>query len=156
MNRRFLAFAFVFSALSVFATPSNAQPAAVVKSAVRPKYDIAREVTLTATVASVVSKATPEMKMLAGSHLLLQTSSGNVDASLGGFPVTGKSALAVTAGERVEVTGVMKTIRSRQVFVTRLVQANGHTYKIRNEHGFVLAPVAHKNTAHTSTEGGQL
>jgi hypothetical protein len=130
MKRRFLAFApFVFSALYVFATPIHAQPTEGEKFAVRPKYDIAREVTLTATVSSVVTKATPEMKMLAGSHLVLETSAGNVDASLGGFPLTGKNALAVTPGQRVEVTGVMKTIRNRQGFVTRLVSANGHTFK---------------------------
>jgi len=157
MKRRFLAFApFVFSALYVFASPVSAQSTEATKSVVRPKYDIAREVTLTATVSSVVTKATPATKMLAGSHLLLQTPSGNVDAALGSFPTTGKSALTVSAGERVEVTGVMKTIRNRQVFVTRLVLANGHTYRIRNEHGFVLAPVAHNGPANSRTEGGQL
>jgi hypothetical protein len=54
------------------------------------------------------------------------------------------------------VTGVMKTIRNQQVFVTRLVQVNGRIYKIRNEHGFVLAPSPRKALAKSDAKGAQL
>jgi hypothetical protein len=148
---------FAVLAASVLAVPIYAQTTeAVAKSAAPPKYDISREVTLLATVGSVVPKATPEMNLLSGSHLMLVTTSGNLDASLGAFPVTGEGALSVSPGERVQVTGVMKAIRHRQVFVARLVVAGSQVYRIRNEHGFVLMPASRKRNANSETKGGQL
>ncbi|MGB8782747.1 MAG: hypothetical protein WCD02_06495, partial [Terriglobales bacterium] len=44
------------------------------------RYSLADEVTLTGTVSSVFTKAAPGM--IAGSHLLLATPSGPVDAAL--------------------------------------------------------------------------
>jgi hypothetical protein len=54
------------------------------------------------------------------------------------------------------VTGVMKTMKGKQVFVTRLVQANGHTYRIRNEHGFVSERVAVDGVTKSASKGGQV
>jgi hypothetical protein len=158
MKLRFRAFApFVLLALCLFAKPIHAQTAeGTAKSVVPPKYDITREVTLTGTVASVVKKTTPEMMMLGGSHLIVETSSGKIDASLGRYAMKAPGSLCVTTGQQVQVTGVMKTIRDQQVFVTRLVLLNGHLYKIRNEHGFVLAPEPHKTIAKSGVTGGQL
>ena len=70
-----------------------------------------------------------------GSHLLFATSAGQVDASLGRFGLRGKGALSVVAGQQVEVTGVMKTIKSKQVFLARTVNVGGQVYTIRNAHG---------------------
>jgi hypothetical protein len=68
----------------------------------------------------------------------------------------GEGALAVEAGEQVQLTGVMKTAGDKQVFIVRLVQANGHEYVIRNEHGFALSPVARKAHTQSEAKGGQL
>jgi hypothetical protein len=148
MKWRFPVFGpFVLLALSLFALPIYAQTAAVTtRTAVPPRYDITKEVKLSGTVSNVVKAPTREMKMVAGSHLIVATKSGEVDAALGQFAMRGKGALSVTPGQQVEVTGVMKTLKGKQVFVTRLVQADGHTYTIRNEHGFLRA--------HQSREGG--
>jgi DNA/RNA endonuclease YhcR with UshA esterase domain len=148
---------FVVLSLCLFATPIYAQTADVTtKSAVPPSYDITKEVTLSGTVSSVVQKTAPEMKMLGGSHLIIETNSGKVDASLGAVARQGQSALSVTPGQQVQVTGVMKTIRGRQVFVTRLVLANGRVYTIRNEHGFMIAPASRGGIAKSGANGGQL
>ncbi|MGB8522376.1 MAG: hypothetical protein WCD43_05385 [Candidatus Acidiferrales bacterium] len=158
MKWRFPAFGpFAVLALCLFATPAHAQTAeGTASSVVPPKYDITREVTLTGTVNSVVRKTTPEMQMLGGSHLIVQTASGKIDASLGGYAMKAEGALSVSPGQQVQVTGVMKTIRDQQVFVTRLVQVNGRLYKIRNEHGFVLAPESRKGATKPEAKGGQL
>jgi len=158
MKRRFPALVlFTFLTPCPFVMPLCAQtiePTA--KTVALPKYDVSQEVTLTATVSGVISKTTPEMKMLAGSHLILETASGKIDASLGVFPVTGEGAPSVSAGQRVQVTGVMKTVRNQRVLVTRLVLINGRTYKMRNEHGFLLMPAERKGTANAETKGGRL
>ncbi len=145
-------------ALCLFALPLRAQTSeAASKPTVRlGAYDISKEVTLTGTVTRVLKATTPGMKTLGGAHLILDTNSGAVDASVGGYALRGKGALSVKAGEQVEVTGMMKTIRGRQVFVTRLVQADGRTYKIRNEHGFLLTPASRNGNTKSEAKGGQL
>jgi hypothetical protein len=160
MKWRFPVFGpFVLLALSLFALPIYAQTTAVkTRTAVPPRYDITKEVKLSGTVSNVVKVPTREMNMVAGSHLIVATKSGEVDASLGQFALRGKGALSVTPGQQVEVTGVMKTEKGKQVFVTRLVQAEGHTYTIRNEHGFVSEHGTIGGAAVTSSgsKGGQL
>jgi DNA/RNA endonuclease YhcR with UshA esterase domain len=144
-------------ALGMSVVPLHAQTsAAKTKTVAHPWYDVSREVTLTGTVSSVVKTTTPEMKMLGGSHLIVQTKSGTVDASLGGFTMRGKGALSINEGARVQVTGVAKIVKGKEVLLTRLVQANGHQYVIRNEHGFVVAHAAHSGAAKSGAEGGQL
>jgi hypothetical protein len=146
-----------FLAVGLFAIPIYAQTIEPTsKSVASPKYDIREEITLAASVSSVISNATPEMKMLAGSHLVLDTASGKIDASLGVFSVAGKEAPSVSVGERVQVTGVMKTIRDQRVLVARLVLINGRIYKVRNVHGFVLMPSTRKGTENSDANGGQL
>jgi hypothetical protein len=144
-------------ALCVFAVPIHAQTSAArTKTVAHPWYDASREVTLTGTVTSVLKTATAEMKMLGGSHLIVQTKSGSLDASLGGFAMQGKGALSVNEGERVQVTGVLKVVKGKEVLLTRLVQANGHQYVLRTEHGFVIGHAAHSGPAKSEAEGGQL
>ena len=122
--------------LAIAAGPLGAQTARTV----RPYYDIQQEVTLRGTVSSVVTKASPGM--VVGSHLLLQTESGAVDASLGRWGLQGKGALAVSAGQVVEVTGVKKTLMNREVFVVRTVKSGGAVYTVRNQHGIPVSPQA--------------
>jgi hypothetical protein len=129
-------------ALCLLAPPIHPQGAeSTIKSSVPPWYDVTKEVTLTGTVSSVMEKATPEMKMLGGSHVVVETSSRRVvDASLGRLAMRGEGSLSVTLGEHIQLTGVMKVINDKEVLFTRLVRARGHLYKIRNEHGYTLAP----------------
>ena len=133
---------------------TQAQTGAMETRHAAPYYDVSKEVTLTGTVSSVVTK--PSEGMIAGSHLLLATKSGAVDASLGSFGLEGKGALSVTEGQQIEVTGVMKTLRDKQVFVVRTVKAGGQVYLIRNEHGIAVSPRARERAGQkTGFEGGQ-
>jgi len=51
---------------------------------------------------------------------------------------------------------MLTTVKNQQVFVTRLVQANGHTYTIRNQHGVAVAPTSNKGNRSFYVQGGQL
>jgi len=117
-------------------------------------YDASKEVTLNGTVLGVLTKPSPGMMM--GSHLLLATPSGPVDASLGRFGLLGKGALSVAAGQQVEVTGVMNTIKDHQVFLARTVKVGGQVYTIRNEHGFPVPPQARERADQTAQKGESL
>jgi hypothetical protein len=113
-----------------------------------PFYDIAKEVTLSGTVSSVQAK--PSEGMIFGSHLILETASGQLDASLGKWGLAGKGALSVAPGQAVEVTGVMKTIKDKQVFIVRTVKADGHVYTIRSKYGVPMSPQSRERASQTA------
>jgi len=126
-------------ALVCLALPTSAQTNSAVAIHAGPmSYDVSKEITLNGTVSSLLAK--PEPGMVMGAHLVIATSSGPVDASLGWFALRGKDALSVSSGQGVAVTGVMKTINNRQVFLARTVKVDGHVFTIRNEHGLALSP----------------
>lgn len=137
---------------TILCVPAGAQRAVEA----HPFYDVSREVTLKGTVSSVLRRCSAGMIM--GSHLLLATSAGEVDASLGSWGLSGKNALSVRAGESIEATGVMKTMRERQVFVVRTVTVGGRVYPIRNEHGIPVSPQARERGSRqtASQNGGSL
>jgi hypothetical protein len=117
-------------------------------------YDTTKEVTLSGTVSSVLKK--PDPGMIMGSHLLLQTSTGNVDASLGRFTFVGKDAITVEAGQQVQMTGVMKNVNDKQFFLVRTLQVGGHTYNIRNEHGVGYGHPGRASSADKVTKGDRI
>jgi hypothetical protein len=114
-------------------------------------YDVSQEVTLRGAVSGVLTKPAPGMIM--GSHLLLTTVSGPVDASLGRWGLQGKDAVSVTAGQQVEVTGVMKTLKNKVVFVARIVKIGDKVYRVRNEHGIPLSPQARERAIEIRQKG---
>jgi hypothetical protein len=115
-------------------------------------YDAAEEVTLNGTVSSVVVKAS--LGMFPGSHLLLTTVDGAVDISLGTAVRQGAGALSLTAGQQVEVVGIMKTINQKQIFIARSVQAGSHLYVIRNQHGIPVSPIGRERTTQNAGHDG--
>jgi hypothetical protein len=127
--------------------------ASATKVAAHFSYDATQEVTLSGTVTSVLTKAAPGM--MTGSHLLLETQSGPVDASLGRFALTGYGAVSVSTGQKVEATGVMRTIKDKAVFLVRTVTAGNEVYSIRNEHGSLLSPQARQRASQKTGRKGE-
>jgi hypothetical protein len=125
----------------------------VARSAAPFDYDIRDEVTLPGTVTSIVTKAAPGM--IAGSHLLLATYSGQVDASLGRFGLHGYGAASVAAGQQIEVTGVMRTIKDKPIFLVRIMKVGGEVYAIRNRHGVQLSPQARQRAEQKTGQTGE-
>jgi len=154
MMKRLCAGLFIMTLLSSisFLPPALAQTAE--RAAGPLSYDAGKEVTLYGTVSSVLTKPSPGMIM--GSHLLLETTSGPVDASLGTFGLRGKGALSVAPGQQVEVTGVMTTVKDKQVFLARTVKVGDQAYTIRNEHGFPVSPQARERANGKTAQKGEL
>lgn len=146
---------FGMALLSLIASlsPVQAQTRAVETRTAAPYYDVTKEVTLKGTVSSVVTK--PSKGMVMGSHLMLTTSAGKVDASLGTFGMKGKGALSVGGGEQVEVTGVMKTLKGQQVFVARTVSVGSQVYTMRNKHGIPVSPQARERAKQNIAPKGE-
>jgi hypothetical protein len=126
--------------------PIQAQTTAGATGAAAPlSYNVTGEATLTGTVSSVLIKAAPGM--IVGSHLLLATPVGPVDASLGRFGLQGAGAVSVAAGQQIEATGVMKTIKDKSFFLVRTVKVGDQVYTIRNQHGFPVSPRARQRAS---------
>ena len=119
------------------------------------RYDATHEVTIHGNVSSVLT--TGSEGMLMGSHLLVRTSSGTVDASLGSWALRGTNALSVKAGWSVDVTGVMKTLPgNKQVLIARTVKTGTQIFTVRNEYGIPLSPQARERAAHGAAQKGKL
>lgn len=140
--------------------PIHAQTAAA--SAAKPAgpftYDNAKEVTVAGTVSKVLAQASPGM--VPGAHLLLTTSSGSLDVSLGTVALRGQGALSVETGQQVQVTGVPKTFRGAQFFLARTVTVGTQVYAIRNGHDILVSPQARvrasQKTSQNSATGNSL
>jgi hypothetical protein len=150
---------FAITAISLNAQPvgSGAESPAVgatTKAEPHPFYDISKEVTLSGPVSAVYQR--PVAGMAAGSHIVLLTGSGSVDASLGKWGLHGKTAPTIANGEQVTVRGVMKTIGSKEVFFVRTMVVGGHTYAIRNQHGVPVSPQSRERAEKTAQKGVSL
>jgi hypothetical protein len=157
MRHRFTGRAVAFLASISLVAPAYAQtPAAAARPTVSIgpfSYDVSKETTLTGTVSSVLAK--PSAGMIMGAHLLLETASGTVDASLGRFALWGDAALSVSAGQLIQVTGVMKTLQGQQVFLVRTVKVNDRVYTIRDEHGHALSPQTRARQRQVAGQNGE-
>jgi len=139
----------------LFSFAVQAETGTVPRRTAQPGYDVSREITVNGTVSSLLAKPSPGMMW--GAHLLLRTSAGNVDASLGRFALMGKGALSVQAGQQVAVTGLMVTIRGQAVLLARIVRAGGQAYLLRSTHGTPLSPTARRLALLKAAQnGGQL
>jgi hypothetical protein len=93
--------------------------------------------------------------MIPGSHILLATSSGQVDASLGKWGLQGGAALSAAPGQVIEMTGVMKMLRDKPVFVVRTAKAGGQTYQMRNEFGNPVSPQSRERALQNAAQKGE-
>jgi hypothetical protein len=138
--------------LGLFGPRMQAQTSVDGAGSARPfGYDVTEEVTVSGAATALFAKA--PKGMLAGSHLLLSTSSGSLDVSVGTFGM-GKDARAISAGKSVEVTGVMKTLNDRQVLLARVVKVGDQVYLIRTKQGIVLSPLAREHAANKAAQDG--
>lgn len=99
-------------------------------------YNIANDVSLQGTVLKYTeNSAAPPI----GTHVLLQTSSGNVDVHLGDARLLHLAKLTITPGSNIRFVGQMNTEGSKQIFLARLVQVGSQVLAVRNEHGFLIS-----------------
>ena len=100
-------------------------------------YDISKDVSLAGTVLSYTENpAAPPL----GTHVLLQTASGNVDVHLGDARLLHLAKLNLPAGASVRFIGQSRMVGQNTVFLARLVQIGSQVVAVRSEHGLLLAP----------------
>lgn len=118
--------------VTALAQRPNAKPAAEVAGG----YNMANDVSLQGTILSYTENSkTPPL----GTHVLLQTSSGNVDVHLGDARILHQAKLVLSQGMSVRFVGQTQSGKNT-VFLARLVQAGTQVVAVRSDHGIPVAP----------------
>jgi len=131
--------------LAVFclaAAPSAAlaqRPHANSVSATSGGYSVANDSSLQGTILSYTENSkTPPL----GTHVLLQTSAGNVDVHLGDARVLHQAKLNLMQGMSVRFVGQTQAVGQSTVFFARLVQVGSQVVAVRSNHGIPVRPAA--------------
>lgn len=103
-----------------------------------PAYDLTKEVKVQGTIQKLDGFGTSGP---IGTHILLQTTSGMVDAHLGFGAASSPKYLGIAAGQSVTVTGMMETIGGTNVLMARILTTSNHIFVLRNEHGIPVRAV---------------
>ena len=135
----FLKLAFLSAAVCLLGSAAfSQQPHSGVSSGktVPGAYNIVNDVSLQGTVLKYTeNSAAPPI----GTHVLVQTPSGNVDVHLGDARLLHLAKLTITQGANIRFVGQMSTEGSKQIFLARLVQVGSQVLSVRNEHGFLIS-----------------
>ena len=140
--------------LTLVAMPAFAQKAGQVPSqnGVIPVYDSAHEITVQGNIERIV--ASPRWGAPIGTHVVVATPGGLVDAHLGRFVTKGTSELNLHTGDVVHIVGAMAMIEGKQVLLVRTLTVGSQTLVIRNERGFLVQPGAATSRSKASVKGG--
>jgi hypothetical protein len=128
----------LLSALALCLSAAAQQSAT--SSAPRPQsYDLSREVFLVGAVVKFdPASATPPM----GAHVLLQTSSGQVDVHLGNAQLLKANHFELNAGDNVRIVGEPMASGEATIFAARIVQKGTQAVVVRSTRGFLLKPAS--------------
>jgi hypothetical protein len=114
-------------------------------------YELSREVSLVGTVVKYeTASSIPPM----GAHLLLQTSSGQVDVHVGNARVLQANHLELNAGDNVRIVGENLASESGTFFAARIVQKGLQAVAVRTTKGFLMKPGAGNSPSETEALRG--
>ncbi len=102
-------------------------------------YNVSRESFLLGTVVKFATASdTPPM----GAHVILQTSSGQIDVHLGNPRVLQAGHLELNPGDSVRIVGETLALGDSTYFAARIVQKGTQAVAVRNTRGFLTTPAS--------------
>jgi hypothetical protein len=102
-------------------------------------YNVGRETSLLGTVVKFDSAGST---LPMGAHVLLQTSSGQVDIHLGNAKVLKAANLELNPGDSVRIVGEPLALGDSTYFAARIVQKGAQALAVRNTKGFLTTPAS--------------
>jgi hypothetical protein len=132
-----LPFAVIFTVSAEAQTAASA-PLAPRANTMVPVYDLTKEVKIQGTIQKIDGFGTSGP---IGTHVLLETSSGALDAHLGFGAASSPKYLGIAPGQNVTVTGMMETIGATNVLMARILTTPNHIFVLRNEHGIPVRAI---------------
>jgi hypothetical protein len=132
-------FSFLLAASLAFCLSAGAQQAKQADLSHLQSYDVGREVQLLGTVVKYdTASSVPPM----GAHVLVQTSSGQVDVHLGNGKLLQASPLKLKTGDNVRIIGEPMALGDGTYFAARIIQKGIWAVAVRNTKGFLVSPVS--------------
>jgi hypothetical protein len=98
-------------------------------------YDLTREVNVVGTISEVVKDSNVGPL---GTHLLIHTATGTVDAHVGSAEFLEWNHLSLASGDSVRVIGESFANGTNTVFLARIVQKGTTAVAVRSPHGMPL------------------
>jgi hypothetical protein len=118
------------------AVAQSSQPATTSAKTAPGTYNLADDVSLQGTILSYTEDSqTPPM----GTHLVLQTSSGNAEVHLGDARLLHLAKMNLAPGMSIRVVGQMQNVGAKPMFMARLIQSGAQVLAVRSVHGLPLA-----------------
>ena len=151
-TRGIRALSLVLLSLSFFGAAALAQEAATVPSRPAAGYDLQREGTVVGTVVSYTqASTTPPL----GAHVILKTSSGNVDVHLGDPRLLQANHFNIQTGDTLRIVGESVNFGKGTQFVARIVQNGTQAVPVRSIRGVPLSYAAPRNEPSNSSNNKQ-
>jgi len=119
------------------AQDNNSPQSSAAVAAWNVKHVATSEITVAGTIQQVPSERVPGSP--AGLHLLVNSPQGVLDASVGPY-LTKDVQRALSAGQQIQVVGLIQTINGHNYLLARQLVLAGRQIPIRNEHGFFIHP----------------
>jgi hypothetical protein len=148
----------------LFASGANAQRTAKTVAAAQSNsnaegrnhslYNASVEVSLQGTVAKFTENSAD---LPVGAHVLVQTSSAQIDVHLGDPRLLKLNNLSISKGASIRIIGEPVTTNQGTFFLARLVQQGTQVVAVRNMQGMPLAPAGVRATTvpnGSSSQGG--
>jgi hypothetical protein len=154
MSRKLFFAAILWCAFSVvaFVSPARGQSsaAATATDGIAPIYDMAKEVKIQGTIQRIETVKTG----VAGTHLIIETQNGAVNAHLGASPAVDAKRLGISVGQSVEISGMMAAMGGSNVFLARTLVVDSRTITLRSEHGIPMRAAMPQKPAAAAPKGG--
>lgn len=152
-TRGIRALSLVLLSLSFFGGTALAQESATVPSRPAAGYDLQREGTVVGTVVSYTqASTTPPL----GAHVILNTSSGNLDVHVGDPRLLQANHFNIQAGDTLRIVGEAVNFGKGTQFVARIVQNGTQAIQVRSIRGIPLSYAAPRNESNNNKQGGIL
>ena len=136
---------------SVVATPAQSvTPSA--DSSMTP-YDLSKEIKVQGTIQKIETAGTTGP---IGTHILIQTAQGVVDAHLGFGSVATPTNLGVAEGATVTVIGMMQPQGANSVMLARVLTTSSRVFVLRSERGIPVRAIPSGSFRTASTLKGAL
>ena len=143
----------------LFASTADAQRTAQSTAAAQSKaiaaggnhslYDASKEISLQGTVAKFTENS---MDLPRGAHVLVQTSSGQIDVHLGDPRLLKLNNLSISQGASIRIIGEPVATIQGTFFLARLVQQGTQVVVVRSMQGMPISPSAPKSAS--TLQGG--
>jgi hypothetical protein len=127
----------------IAAAPAKAQTAGSSSADARantmaPVYDVTKEVKVEGTIQKIDDFGTNGP---VGTHIMVQTAQGVVDAHLGFGAASTPEYLGIAQGQSVTLTGMMQSFDGTNVLMARILTTSNHIFVLRNEHGIPVRAI---------------